>query len=81
MMACGLPVIDLDVESVRSVFPDDVLKRVKTHPEEIADAIEELLGNEQTRGGFSGAGIAYANRFSWEESGGIIEAALRERLS
>jgi glycosyltransferase involved in cell wall biosynthesis len=81
MMACGLPVIDLDVESVRAVFPDGVLKRAKTHPVAIADALEELLKNQDERAGLAVKGISFANQYTWEESGEIIEEAIRERVN
>jgi glycosyltransferase involved in cell wall biosynthesis len=81
MMACGLPVIDLDVESVRAEFPEGVLKRTMPHPVAIADALEELLNDSAKRVTLSKLGANFANQFCWEDSGKIIEKALCERIT
>ena len=81
MMACGLPVIDLDVESVRAEFPEGVLKRTMPHPVAIADALEELLNDSAKRVTLSKLGANFANQFCWEDSGKIIEKAICERVT
>jgi glycosyltransferase involved in cell wall biosynthesis len=81
MMACGLPVIDLDVESVRAEFPEGVLKRTMPHPIAIADALEELLNDSSKRVALSTLGAKFANQFCWEDSGKIIEKAICERVA
>jgi glycosyltransferase involved in cell wall biosynthesis len=81
MMACGLPVIDLDVESVRAEFPEGVLKRTMPHPVAIADALEELLYDSFKRVALSKLGTNFANQFCWEDSGRIIEKAICERVT
>ena len=43
MMACGLPVIEIEGESTRAVFPEDVVTLTGPHPCAIADSIEALL--------------------------------------
>ena len=80
MMACGLPVVDLDVESVRAVFPEGVLMRAMPHPIAIADVLEKLLIDTDIRTSLSQKGVEYANQFTWEDSGRIIEEAIRERV-
>ena len=80
MMACGLPVLDLDVPSVRAVFPRDVIATALPRPEAIADKLEELLGDPQERERLSTAGSEFAERFTWEDSAKTVEEALRERI-
>jgi len=80
MMACGLPVLDLDVPSVRAVFPGDVMATALPRPEAIADKLEELLGDPQERERLSTAGSEFAGRFTWEDSAKTVEEALKERI-
>lgn len=80
MMACGLPVIDLDVESVRAIFPPEVLHRVRPTPEAIADGLQALLADAARREALSRAGLDHVERFSWEASARQVEAALAERM-
>ena len=81
MMACRLPVVELDVDSVRSVFPEDVLLRVAPHPVAIAEGIAKLLDNEAARSQLADNALKYQAQFSWEKSARMIESALRERIA
>jgi glycosyltransferase involved in cell wall biosynthesis len=81
MMACGLPVVDLDVESVRAVFPEGVIMKAMPHPIAIVDVLEKLLMETDIRTSLSHKGVEYANQFSWDDSGKIIEEAIRERVT
>ena len=80
MMACGLPVLDLDVPSVKAVFPRDVIATAPPQPEAIADKLQELLGNGLERERLSRAGAEFAGRFTWEDSAKTVEKALKERI-
>ncbi len=80
MMACGLPVIDLDLETVRSIFPDDSIALAKPTPEGIADRIEYLLGKPLECDRLRNAGLAFVQDLSWEKSARLIEAAIKERV-
>lgn len=81
MMACGLPVIDLDLESVRAVFSEDCMKMVEPHPVAIADGLQDFLGNGERREQLSQAGLDLTRDLSWEKSARCVESALVERLS
>jgi glycosyltransferase involved in cell wall biosynthesis len=81
MMACGLPVIDLDVESVKSVFPEGVLAKTEPNPTKIADTIQEILTNSSKRNSLRNKGLEYSNQFSWEESGRTFESVIRNKVS
>lgn len=80
MMACGLPVVDLDLDSVRSIFPQDVMAFAKPTPEGIADALEGLLEKPQERERLRERGLVYVQGLSWEKSARMVEAAIRERV-
>jgi glycosyltransferase involved in cell wall biosynthesis len=80
MMACGLPVIELDGESTRAVFPPDVIHMCKPGPVAIADAIEDLLRNEEKRKRLAAAAAAWIKPFSWENSAREVERAFLDKL-
>jgi glycosyltransferase involved in cell wall biosynthesis len=81
MMACGLPVVDLDIESVRRVFPDDAVWRVKPWPEAIADGIQHLLSSRDCREKLTAAGLAHIEGLSWDKSARLIESTIAERIA
>ena len=80
MMACGLPVIDLDLETVRSIFPDNAMAFAQPTPEGIADQMQRLLAQPQERDRLSEGGLSYVKELSWEKSARLVEAALLERV-
>jgi glycosyltransferase involved in cell wall biosynthesis len=81
MMACGLPVVDLDVESVRHVFPENVLIKAKPDPNAIADALEHLLNESSYRDALREKGLDHIAGLSWESSSRIVEHAIVTRIS
>lgn len=80
MMACGLPVIDLDLEQVRTIFPPETIALAPPTPEGIADLIASLLSSPERRQRQAAAAAAYVKGVSWAESARIVERALLERL-
>jgi len=81
MMACGLPVVDLDVESVRCSFPNDAIHFVCPRPEAIADGMELLLNASDLRENLRQVGSTFVDGLSWERSARIVENAIVARLS
>ena len=81
MMACGLPVLELDVEGTRHAFPKGVVSLAKPDPEAIADALERLLDDKEARRAQSEQALAYARKTSWEKSARKLESAVRKTLS
>lgn len=81
MMACGLPVVDLDLDTVRSIFPDDTIAFAKPDPDGIADQLERLLQEPAERERLSKRGLAYVAELSWEKSARLIETALQQRVT
>jgi len=81
MMACGLPVIDLDGENTRGAYPADTVTLAKADPVEIAAKITELLTQESARVEATTCGLNSVQKLSWEKSAKAIEAALVETLS
>lgn len=81
MMACGLPVIDLDLDTVRSIFPGDTIAFAEPTVDGIAYQIERLLQQPAERERLAKGGLAYVKELSWEKSARLIEAALQLRVS
>ncbi|MDG3041599.1 rhamnosyltransferase WsaF family glycosyltransferase [Roseicyclus marinus] len=81
MMACGLPVVELDGDSTRAIFPEGVVTLAGPDPVDIAGKIAGLLEDRALRARQAEAGRAWAAAFSWEDSARIVERSLRERLT
>ncbi|CDT39212.1 hypothetical protein VCR4J2_500109 [Vibrio coralliirubri] len=80
MMACGIPVAELDVESTRAIFPDGVVTYLSTEPRLMADGLARLVENKSER--VKQAQIAYdwVSQFTWEDAARAVESAIFERL-
>ncbi len=79
-LACGRPVVASDIPGFRSVIDDrrdGLLVPPKRH-EELAWAVNYLLGDEATRRRFAEAGPIRAAEFSWESVGARVEAYYEE---
>ncbi|TNE35793.1 MAG: glycosyltransferase [Alphaproteobacteria bacterium] len=81
MMSCGLPVIDLDLENVRAIFPEGAMCFAKPTPDDIADQIQHLLENPGKRESLRQGGLNFVKGLSWEKSARLVEAALKERVA
>lgn len=81
MMACGLPVIDLDLDTVRSIFPEGTIALAKATPDGIADTIERLLESPDQRDALALAGQKHVETLSWEKSARMVEDAIRTRVT
>lgn len=80
MMACGLPVVELDVESTRAVFPGDAVVFANPTPHDIADKLERLLVSDDERAVVRNGGFRFIEPLSWEGSARALEAGLLEGL-
>lgn len=81
MMACNLPVVEIDTESTRIAFPEGSATLALPNPSSVADAIEKLLDDEVLRDKQVKIGRAFVADLSWEESARAVESAIRDRLS
>lgn len=81
MMACGLPVLEIDTPSTRAVFPDGVVTRADAHPLLIAEAVQRLLHSPAMRADQAKAASKWIEGLSWEASARNVEQAMIERLA
>lgn len=80
MMACGLPLIEIDVDSTRAIFPEGVTAFCGPDPSHIADKIEEMLKDPDRRQRQAEEALEWVQQFSWEKSARDVENALVTRL-
>lgn len=80
MMACGLPVVELDVESTRAIFPDNVVTWTKPDPYDIAERLSILIENHELRDVQALGALDWVGQFSWENSARIIEESIKDKL-
>jgi O-antigen biosynthesis protein len=78
MMACGLPVVDLDVPSMRDTFgADGPVELAAFDPLAICAAIERLLDDLMLRAERARAGTELAAGRTWARAAEQVEAGLR----
>lgn len=80
MMACGLPVVELNSESSRRSFGNGVVALADPVPESVAAHLKTLLLDRRRRQQLSQKGRESLVNFSWEKSARDIEQALLSRL-
>lgn len=81
MMACGLPLIELDGESTRAIFPDGVVTFAGPDPRDIAAKADTLLNSPDARDMQAVHARNWVDQFSWEDSARMVEAAFYEHLN
>jgi glycosyltransferase involved in cell wall biosynthesis len=80
MMACGLPVLEIDRDSTRVIFPSGVVTFCAADPLSIAQEIKAFITDRGRRARQAAAAARWISGFSWEKSTLMIESALIERL-
>jgi O-antigen biosynthesis protein len=82
MMACGLPVVDLDVPSMRATFgAEGPVELAAFDPIAICAAIERLLDDLVLRAERARAGTELAAGRTWARAAEQVEAGLRAALA
>jgi glycosyltransferase involved in cell wall biosynthesis len=81
MLACGLPVVELDADAMRASFgTDGPLLLAALDPLALADAIEGLLDDPAQRARRAQQGVELAAGRVWSAAAATVEAELREAL-
>jgi glycosyltransferase involved in cell wall biosynthesis len=77
MLACGLPVVDLDSDSMRETFgAEGPIALAPFDPLALAAMIERLLDDEADRERRATAGLALAAERTWPQASEQLEAAM-----
>lgn len=80
MMACGLPVAELDGPNTRAVFPEDTIALLPPSPEAICAGLAALLDDPEGCAARGQAAAAWVAPRRWERSARMVEAALLDYL-
>lgn len=65
---CGVPVITSNVTSMPEIAGDSALLTDPFNPESIAEAMKEIIVNDQLRNQLIQSGFKRANEFTWDKS-------------
>ena len=80
MMAAGLPVFDLKVESTDAIYPDNVIHLMKPDSETIASSLNSYMLDNLYLKNQALQALDWVQQFSWDRAGNDFEKALFERL-
>ena len=73
MMACGLPVVELDLPNNRAVYPQGTVTYAAPYPAEIAATLKALLLDDHLRAQRVQKSLQYVKKLSWEKSAQQVE--------
>jgi GT2 family glycosyltransferase len=80
MMACGLPVVDIDATHTRLSYTPNTAVLAQPNPEELAAALSQLLNDDNLRDKLTSAGIAATKNLTWDQSNTIVEDFIRTQF-
>ena len=80
MMACGLPVLELDSPSITMDFPAGSLVRALPHPRAMADAMARLLSDQDAWERQQQHGLAFAAGLKWTTSAAQLNDIIVEKV-
>lgn len=76
MMACGLPVVELNSANNTRIYPKGTVTFADGHPALIAEKIEHLLRDEKARKAITSKSLHYAKQLTWENSAKKVESSI-----
>ena len=80
MMACGLPVVDIDGPQTREVYPEGAAQLVRPVPLEVARALQRLLEDGEMRARQVGTALAWSAPATWPDVAARFESRCRQLL-
>ncbi|UOD51425.1 glycosyltransferase [Orrella daihaiensis] len=80
MMACKLPVVEIDSESTRAIYPPEVVSFVAPDPIEIAKEIQKLLSDPKKRSIQATNAYRWVSATNWDKSFEIVRNFISEEL-
>lgn len=80
MMACGLPVAELNMESTRAIFPKGVVTLLSSDPRNMAFELQAFIEDRGRWQVQSSAALKWVNSFSWYDAARVVETSVIERL-
>jgi len=80
MMACGLPLIELNTESTRAIFPENTVTLAGPLPMDIAVKLGKLMDSPNKRMRQRNAALKWVSTFSWKASAQQVERTILDYL-
>ena len=81
MMAAGLAVFDIRVDSTEAIYPEGVINLMTPCVREIAQQLNYFINNPERLLPQAENALKWVNQFSWYKSGCDFEKALRDRIN
>ena len=80
MMACGLPVVDIDAQHTRLSYKPETAVLAQPNPKSLATALNQLLNDAQLREQIAATGLAATADLSWDASNQRVEQFIQEMI-
>jgi glycosyltransferase involved in cell wall biosynthesis len=77
MMACGLPVVDIDAAHTRLSYIPKTAVLAQPNPQAIASSLSQLLNEDRLRDQITAAGLIATEHLTWDQSNTIVENFIR----
>ncbi|WP_417459290.1 glycosyltransferase [Kordiimonas sp.] len=81
MMACGLPIVELDGENTRAIYKPDIVSWAKPDPRAIAEEIRALLADDARQKAQADAALEWVSGFSWKQAAETVEGTIRSAVT
>jgi hypothetical protein len=80
MMACGLPVVDIDATHTRLSYTPKTAVLAQPNPEALASSLSQLLNDDLLREQVTSAGLTATKFLTWDRSNTIVETFIRTQF-
>jgi O-antigen biosynthesis protein len=80
MMACGLPVVDIDATHTRLSYTPNTAVLAQPNPEALASSLSQLLNDDALREQVTTAGLIATKNLTWDRSNTIVEKFVRDQF-
>ena len=77
MMACGLPVVDIDAEHTRLSYVDGTAVLAEATPDGLAAALQTLLNDAEVRQQRTRSGLTATKDLTWDQSNQRVESLVQ----
>ena len=80
MMACGLPVVDIDATHTRLSYTPETAVLAQPNPQTLALSLSQLLNDDLRREQVTSAGLTATKSLTWDQSNTIVENFIRTQF-
>jgi hypothetical protein len=80
MMACGLPVVDIDAIHTRLSYTPNTAVLAQPNPEALAGALSQLLNDDALYERVTSKGLTATKNLTWDQSNTIVENFIRTQF-